>query len=119
VVDDFLNDVLVKYGDREQRMIFEEYLGYTIFDQNNSRRKMLFMIGESVRNGKSTLQLMVQGLLGENNFCSLHIHQISEKNTHILPELENKMACFEDDAQDGKITSDNLSYLKSLVSSNS
>ena len=118
-VDEFLNDVLVTYGDREQRMIFEEFLGYTIFAKTNFMRKMLLMIGEVSGNGKSTTQVLVQHLLGEANFCALHIHQISEKSIHILPELENKMACLEDDAQDGKITNDNLSYVKSLVSSNS
>lgn len=118
-VDKFLNDVLVDKADPEQRLIFEEYLGYTIFARDNYMKKMMLFIGETANNGKSTTQEMVMNLLGYEKYSSLKLFQINEKNKHSLSQLENKLANFDDDANDDRVKPDNLSYLKTLISSNS
>ena len=118
-VDKFLNDVLVEKGDKEQRMIFEEYLGYTVFSKNNHMKKMLLLIGEIANNGKSTALQMVMSFLGYEKYSSLKLFEISDKNKHKLAELENKLADFDDDADNERVKADNLSYLKTLISSNS
>lgn len=118
-VDKFLNEVLVEKGDKEQRAIFEEYLGYTVFSKNNHMRKMMLFIGETAANGKSTTQQMVMSFLGYEKYSSLKLFEISDKNKHKLAELENKLANFDDDADDDRVKADNLSYLKTLISSNS
>lgn len=115
-VDNFLNDVLVVKGDKEQRLIFEEYLGYTLLCNDNKMKKMLFMIGPSANNGKSTTISMVQSLITSDNYSALKLFEISNKNDKLLVELVNKLANFDDDADSSMIKADNMSYLKTLIS---
>lgn len=115
-VDKFLNDVLVKYGDKEQRMIFEEYLGYTLIARDNFMKKMMFCIGPNADNGKSTTLAMVEELLTTENYSALKLFEINAKNDKILTELVGKLANFDDDADSSMIKGSNMSYLKTLIS---
>lgn len=115
-VDKFLNETLVDKGDKEQRMIFEEYLGYTLIAQDNWAKKMLFMIGPNAFNGKSTTLSMIQKLLTLKNCSNVKLSQISESNAHVLTELCDKQANIDDDADNSVIKGSTMSYLKTIIS---
>lgn len=115
-VDKFLNEVLVEKGDKEQRMIFEEYLGYTLISGDNWQKKMLFCIGPNADNGKSTTLAMVENMLTQKNYSTVKLNQISESNAHVLAELCDKQANFDDDADNSIIKGSTMSYLKTIIS---
>ena len=117
-VDKFLNDVLVVKGDKEQRLAFEEYLGYTIVSKDNYMKKMAFMIGPNANNGKSTTLAMLQNLLTQKNYSAVKLCQISEANKFMLGRMANKLANFDDDADSSRISGDCMSYIKQIISNN-
>ncbi|MCQ2736992.1 MAG: DUF5906 domain-containing protein [archaeon] len=114
-VNKFLNEVLVEKGDIGQRLRFEEFLGYTIFCKENIFKKMLLCIGTNSYNGKSTLFAMVKSLFNSNNYSSVHINEINEKNIHVIPSLVDKIANFDDEAPTN-LDDSAVSYLKTIIS---
>lgn len=114
-VDKFLNEVLVECGDKEQRMIFEEYLGYTIFSSTNFMKKMLICIGTNANNGKSTLFKLVKSLMNSSNYSSVKLEQINEKNIHVIPKLVDKIANFDDEGPTS-LDDSAVTYLKTIIS---
>jgi len=119
-VDKFLDEVLVEKGDNEQRKIFEEYLGYTLFGKTNFMKKMLFMIGPSADNGKSTTLQMLQALLTMDNYSTVKLQELNAgKGRFNMAELDNKLANIDDDVANISLKGDNMSYLKTIISENS
>ncbi|MCF0227853.1 MAG: hypothetical protein HUJ52_03460, partial [Malacoplasma sp.] len=113
-VDKFLDHLFVDEGDKEQRMIFEEYLGYTLFSKDNFAKKMLVCWGPP-NTGKSAMHDMVKNFLGIQNYSTLKLHQINDSNDKCLVQLVNKRANFDDDASSNIIKGSAMSYLKTII----
>lgn len=99
--------------DKEIRQLMNEAIGYTFYRRNEMRKS--FMLTGGKANGKSTYLTMLQNLLGNGNYSSLDLGELSERFTTV--ELFGKLANIGDDVNDSFIK--DTSIFKKLVSGDS
>lgn len=102
IVDKFLNSVIC--NDENLRKIVEEMIGYTFFRQNEMGKSFILLGPKS--NGKSTLQAVLQHLLGTRNLSSIDMKDLGERFK--TAELYNKLANLGDDICDNYIDDNNM-----------
>mgnify|MGYP000854510358 CR=1 FL=1 len=86
-------------GDKEVRLLFEEFIGYLLLG-NNKFGKMILLLGEG-SNGKSTILEVLKSFVGNGNYSTLALEQVGEK--FATAELENKILNVGDDIDAGTI----------------
>jgi putative DNA primase/helicase len=90
-LDKMLNRVFL--GDREVINLFEEMLGAVLFKHNRYHKAFLFTGKGS--NGKSTILDLIMTFLGQDNYSTLSLEEVTGRFNKIL--LENKHANIGDD----------------------
>ena len=102
VVDDILTKI--SCADPKIRAILEEMIGYTFYRRNELGKAFILVGPQS--NGKSTLQSMIQQLLGSENISSLDLSDLGERFK--TAELYGKLANIGDDIGDKYIDDNNM-----------
>lgn len=87
-IDSFLNGICNYHTDRVDTIL--EFLGYSM-TYDVSKKKCLFLTGESGDNGKSTFLELSEILFGNDSCCSLAIEKFAEKyeNTELADKILN------------------------------
>lgn len=94
----------VSCGDKEIRSILEEMIGYCFFRQNEMGKA--FILTGPKSNGKSTVQSMIQKLLGRDNVASIDLKDLGAR--FMSAELYGKLANIGDDISDNYIDDSNI-----------
>lgn len=110
-VDHMLDKVFL--NDQEIRSLFEEMLGYCLIKNTRYRKGFMFVGGG--HNGKSTILDMIKNFLGERNYSSIGLDELTERFK--TAELEHKLANIGDDIND--VTLNKTGTLKKLFTGNS
>jgi putative DNA primase/helicase len=111
LVDNTLNKLAC--NDKQIRTLLEEMTGYCFY-RRNELRKAFILTGDK-SNGKSTFIAMIQHMLGEDNYTSLDLKELSDKNKPA--ELFGKLANLGDDINDEFIA--DTSVFKKFVTGDS
>lgn len=111
LVDNTLNKLAC--NDEQIRALLEEMTGYTFYRRNELRKS--FILTGDKSNGKSTFIAMLQQMLGEDNYTSLDLKELSDRFKPA--ELFGKLANLGDDINDEFIT--DTSTFKKLVTGDS
>lgn len=107
----FLGDILDGYSDKESIISFlQEFIGYTCTTSTKFERALL--IYGSGANGKGVFLSVVKHIIGESNYSSIGLHEIS--NPQNLYTLFGKLANIETDMSHG-VQLDNF-IIKKIVS---
>lgn len=110
-LDKMLNRVFL--GDREVIDLFEEMIGACLLKHN--RYQKAFMLYGSGSNGKSTILNLIKKFLGQLNYSSMSLENVTGRFN--VAELENKLANIGDDI-DNVVIKD-TGTLKKLFAGNS
>ena len=102
IVDDMFNKLSCE--DPEVRAILEEMIGYCFFRQNELGKS--FVLVGPASNGKSTLQGMIEKLLGRKNTVSIDMKDLNDKFRPA--KLYGKLANIGDDISDKYIDDNNI-----------
>lgn len=82
VFEAFLEDIMC--GDKNLKMIVEEFMGYALSGDSCKGAKALFLVGEG-SNGKSTLIRVLKALVGEKSYTTLSLKDLgSMERCHAL-----------------------------------
>lgn len=100
--------------DKDVRTQLEECIGYCFY-RDNKLGKCFVFTGEK-NNGKSTFIFMLNNLLGDDNYCSVDINNLSRE--YDVATLSNKLANIKDDISDGYMEGLNISLFKQIVTGN-
>lgn len=111
LVDNTLNKL--SCDDIQIRSLLEEMTGYCFY-RRNELRKAFILTGDK-SNGKSTFIAMLQQMLGEDNYTSLDLKELGDKNKPA--ELFGKLANLGDDINDEFIS--DTSIFKKFVTGDS
>lgn len=111
LVDNTLNKLAC--NDEQIRALLEEMTGYCFYRRNELRKS--FILTGDKSNGKSTFIAMIQHMLGEDNYTSLDLKELSDRFKPA--ELFGKLANLGDDINDEFIT--DTSVFKKLVTGDS
>lgn len=91
--DKFIRQIMC---DNQQNIdLIQEVLGYCL-QGRNTKHKLFYFYGISARNGKSTLALLLKGLLG-NGFSSLSLETLSLDSSPLLEPLVGSVLNFSDE----------------------
>jgi len=112
LVDKTLNKLAC--NDPEIRTLLEECIGYTFY-RDSKLGKCFVFIGEK-NNGKSTFLFMLNSLLGDDNYCSVDLTNMSRELD--IASLANKLANIKDDISDGYMEGLNVSLFKQVCTGN-
>ena len=110
-VDTALNKVFL--NDTQVISLFYEMLGYCLMDHCKYQKAFFFYGGGS--NGKSTIIEMIKAFIGELNYSSMGLDQITDKFS--TAELENKKANIGDDVNNTILR--DTGTIKKLISGDS
>lgn len=109
-LDKMLNRVFV--GDREVINLFEEMLGAVLMKHNRYQKAFLFCGKGS--NGKSTILDLIRTFLGDRNYSTLSLEEVTARFNKIL--LEHKHANIGDDIDNTTIR--DTGTLKKMIAGN-
>ncbi|MCG9969949.1 phage/plasmid primase, P4 family [Pelotomaculum terephthalicicum JT] len=109
LVDTVLNNI--SCGDEKIRALLEEMAGSCMYRSNTLAGGKAFILTGIGANGKSTFLDMLKAMLGENNFSSLDLNELSEKFQNA--ELFGKLANIGDDINSEYIP--NVAIFRKLV----
>lgn len=101
-------------GDPQIRALLEECIGYCFY-RRNERSKAFMLIGEG-SNGKSTFLDMVKNVLGDTNYSSLDLDELSEKFS--TSTIFGMLANIGDDISDEFMQGKSVATFKKIVSGN-
>ncbi|MFW9881380.1 MAG: DUF5906 domain-containing protein, partial [Candidatus Thorarchaeota archaeon] len=81
---------------------FEEIFGFLLLREYRYEKAFMFIGTSNGRNGKSKLMELIRHFIGKNNYCSLSLQNLDEKDFS-LSELFNKLANIGGDLPDARI----------------
>ena len=108
-IDKFLDDICCSHIDRINTLL--EFVGYSM-TYNVDLAKVLFLLGETAANGKSTFIELLSNLFTENNYCSVSLTDLSER--FCGSELNNKLLNIIHEVSDIKVK--DITKFKAVVS---
>lgn len=100
--------------DKEIRTLLEECIGYTFY--RDSKLGKCFVFTGEKNNGKSTFIFMLNNLLGDDNYSSVDITNLSRELD--IASLANKLANIKDDIADNYMDGLNVSLFKQVATGN-
>ena len=106
--DDFIK--LVSNQDTSTAEMIQEMYGYCIGD-GNPQHKIFYLYGKVARNGKSTTAKLLCHLLGQDNYSTLSLEQLSNDNSPHLLNLIGKQLNFSDETTSNFIDSSSLTSM--------
>jgi putative DNA primase/helicase len=102
----------VTNNDQTTSDMIQEMFGYCIND-GNPQHKVFYLYGDTARNGKSTTAKMLCHLLGEDNYSTLSLKQLSGDNASDLVNLIGKQLNYSDEISTKYVESSMLTTISS------
>lgn len=112
LVDKTLNKLAC--NDKQIRALLEECIGYCFY--RDSKLGKCFVFTGEKNNGKSTFIFMLNTLLGDDNYSSVDITNLSRELD--VASLANKLANIKDDISDNYMDGLNVSLFKQVATGN-
>lgn len=101
----------ISNGDESTARMMQDMFGYCMGTNRNPKHKVFYLYGDTARNGKSTLAKILCGLIGESNYSTLSLAQLTSDSSSIVTALVGKHLNFSDEVSSKYIDSSALTTM--------
>ncbi len=84
----FLNKVL---PDKESQLVLSEYLGYVFLKNGTLKLEKTLLLYGTGANGKSVIFEIIKALVGNDNFCSYSLQNLTDDKGYYRAQIGNKL----------------------------